>query len=106
MGNTIWVVTYVAFLTFGGGGLIVWLCYVCADICDRRHYERLRKDAAFWQMKIEQSGMTIIECYEREKESRKSEEWYDKQIEELDKEIERNDKEIEKLNNEAFGKGE
>ncbi len=101
MGNTYVIVTYVAILTFAIGAGILWLCFVFEDINDRKHYKRLKDDAAFWQMKIEQSGMNIVEYYEDEKEKHKSDEWYDKQIEELDKEIERQEKEIDKLNEES-----
>lgn len=112
--NTYVMVTYLAILTFAIGAGIVKLCFIFEEQGARKYYERLKNDAAFWQMKIEQSGMTIIECYESNKEQREREEWLDEKLrkEEMDELIkfrderfemeEQENKEAEEIREEVF----
>lgn len=61
MDNVYVLVTYLAVVIGLVGVFLLKISDIFEQKRERKYYEMLKEDAAFWQMKIEQSGMTIAE---------------------------------------------
>ena len=59
MENVYVLVTYLAILVLGVGAVLLKIGDIFEMKRERKYYQMWKDDAAFWQMKIEQSGSTI-----------------------------------------------
>lgn len=59
MENVYVVVAFIGLVIMAVGCVLLKVCDIFETRRDRKYYQMIKEDAAFWQMKIEQTGMNI-----------------------------------------------